>query len=325
MSELIPSFDFQAVFIVPWQEDFQGYFLIATMGFLISLSCGLIGNFIMLRRMALIGDAISHSVLPGLAVALFLSKSLATTAMFIGALVAGILTTVLIELIHQNSRVKPDAAIGIVFTSLFALGVILINVYAGEVHLDTECVLYGEIAFIPFEPLIDIGGREWFPGSVLRMGGVTLLVILGIVLFYKELLVTSFDPGLSVSLGISTRTTHYLLMGLLSLVIVSAFQSVGAILVIAMLILPGATASMLCSRLPAILWLTAGLCLPATLAGIHLSIWLDCSMAGAMVIASAVFFILAWLFSPRRGLLQQLIQKVRLPEVHNLTLDNSQE
>jgi manganese/zinc/iron transport system permease protein len=235
--------------------------------------------------------------------------------MFAGALVAGILTTVLINVIHKRSRVKQDAAIGIAFSTLFAVGVILISLYADKVDLDQECVLYGEIAFVPLAPIVQIGGVTLGPEPVFRMGIVTLVTGLLIVLFYKELLVSSFDPGLAASLGISAGVMHYTLMSMLSVVVVSAFESVGAILVIAMLILPGATASLLSHRLPVVLALSVVHGALSSLLGIHLAVWLDCSMAAAMVVMGAALFTLVWIFSPRAGLLGRWLARrpVRQP------------
>ena len=307
MNVLVPDFDFHRVFIAPWTENLASFGWITLMGFLVTATCGWVGNFLILRRMALVGDAISHSVLPGLAVAFLLSQSRGTLPMFLGALVAGIVATVLIELIHKKSRVKQDAAIGIAFTSLFALGVILINLYAGKggVDLDQECVLYGEIAFVPLEPMVMVGGQILGPTPVVRMGFVALATALLIALFYKELLVSSFDPALAVSLGISATFVHYALMGWLSVVVVSAFESVGAILVIAMLILPGATATLLSHRLPVMLGLTLLHAALSAVLGIHLALWLDCSPAGAMVVAGTLIFVAAWIFSPSEGLLRR--------------------
>src|SRR5688572_24340132 len=148
---LIPPFDFQRVFVQPWTQDLSSYGWIALMGFLVATACGLVGNYLILRRMALVGDAISHSVLPGLVIAFLLARTRNPAVMFFGALVAGIATTMLIEAIHKKSRVKQDAAIGITFSSLFAIGVILVSQYASKIDLDQECVLYGEIGTIPLD------------------------------------------------------------------------------------------------------------------------------------------------------------------------------
>ncbi|HKS37160.1 MAG TPA: metal ABC transporter permease [Verrucomicrobiae bacterium] len=313
MNQLIPAFDFHRVFMAPWTDSFGSYIWVVLMGFLVTAACGLVGNYLILRRMALVGDAISHSVLPGLAIAFLVANSRSSLAMFLGALVAGLATTVIIEIIHKKSRVKQDAAIGIAFSSLFAIGVILISVYASKVDLDQECVLYGEIGFVPLETFARLGSITLGPPSVVRMAIVALLTVLLILLFYKELLVSSFDPGLAFSLGINATVVHYLLMGWLSVVVVSAFESVGAILVIAMLILPGATASLLSYRLPAIMLLTVAHAALSSLLGLHLAIWLECSVAGAMVVMATALFVLAWFFSPEQGLIRRWI-KARLTE-----------
>jgi manganese/zinc/iron transport system permease protein len=305
---LIPPFDFQRVVVQPWTDNLASYGWIALMGFLVATACGLVGNYLILRRMALVGDAISHSVLPGLAIGFLIANTRSSLVMFLGALAAGVITTLLIELIHKKSRVKQDAAIGITFSSLFAIGVILISLFASKVDLDQDCVLYGEIGTVPLDLPVQIAGITLGPTAVVRMALVTLLTIGLIILFYKELLVSSFDSGLAYSLGINATVVHYSLMCVLSIVVVSAFESVGAILVIAMLILPGATASLLSQRLPRIMALTVLHAVLSSLLGIHFAVWLDCSIAGAMVVMGAVLFGLAWIFSPQQGLLRRALR-----------------
>ena len=300
---LWPSFSFHDVVIAPWTEHFALYRWILLMAFLVTAACGLIGNYLVLRRMSLVGDAISHSVLPGIAIAFLIAETRSNVAMFLGALVAGVATTLLIETIHRRSRVKQDSAIGIVFSTLFAIGVILISVFASQVDLDVDCVLYGEIGMVQIEPPLIIGGIALAPEPVVIMGIVALLVLALIFLFYKELLVSSFDSGLAASLGINPAVMHYALMCVLSVVVVSAFQSVGAILVIAMLILPGATAYLLTQRLPLMLLLSVAHAAVSAIGGLHLAIWLNCAHASAIVVAGAMLFLLAWIFSPTQGLL----------------------
>ncbi len=303
MNTLIPAFDFERVMVAPWTHHFSQFGWIVLMGFLVGAACGLVGNYLILRRMALMGDAISHSVLPGLAVAYLVTQSRGTGAMFIGALSAALVTSVSIELVHKYSRVKQDAAIGIVFSSLFAFGVVLISVFADKVDLDQDCVLNGDLALIALPAHATLGGISLGPPAVLRMAVVAALTALFLLVFYKELLVSAFDSILASSLGIRPSVMHYALMGWLSVVVVSAFESVGAILVIAMLILPGATASLICRRLP---WVMAVTVLHAALSailGMHLGVWLDCSLAGAMVVMGAVLFTVAWIFNPWNGLL----------------------
>ena len=314
MTQFIPEFEFTRVFISPWADGAQSFVWIALMGFFVATSCGLVGNYLILRRMALVGDAISHSILPGIAIAFLLANSRGTPVMFLGALAAGVCTTIIIEIIHKKSRVKQDAAIGITFSTLFAIGVILISLFADKVDLDQECVLYGEISFVPLAPFVQIGGLNLGPEPVFRMGIVTLVTAFLIVVFYKELLVSSFDPGLAASLGVNATVMHYALMSMLSVVVVSAFESVGAILVVAMLILPGATATLLSQRLPTVMFLSVLHAALSSVLGIHLAIWLECSMAAAMVVMGTLLFLLAWIFSPRAGLLARWFSH-RLPMV----------
>lgn len=297
MEHLIPAFDFHTVFVEPWTVDFPTTIWIVTMGFFVTAGCGLVGVYLLLRRMALVGDAISHSVLLGLVVVFFLFKSAATPLMFAGAVAAGILTVGAIEFIHRQTRVKPDAAICIVFTVFFALGVVMLSMAEarGPVMIDVDCVLYGEIAFVGLEPRVAIGGVELAPPSVLRMGLVALAVLLGILLFYKELLITSFDPALAKAVGMKAGFWHYGLMTVLSIVIVSAFEAVGAILAVAMLIVPPMFAAQLSDSLPVRLVLVLVHALLTSVIGYHLSVWLHCSTAGAMTVAAAALFVLAWL------------------------------
>jgi manganese/zinc/iron transport system permease protein len=328
MSELIPPFDWQTVVVSTWTENASHYGWMALMGFLVATTCGLIGNYLILRRMALVGDAISHSVLPGLAIAYILVNiagagadasgleshgSKNAFAMFAGALVAAMVTTIMIELIHKKTRVKQDAAIGITFSSLFALGVVIISLFAGKAHIDTDCVLHGELTFVPIDVFVSIGGRELAPMPVVRMAIVAGLTLLLIILFYKELLVSSFDSGLAASLGINSTVMHYGLMCWLSVVVVSSFEAVGAILVIAMLIIPGATASLLTRRLPWMMGLTVVHAALSSVLGLHLAIWLECSVSGAMCVAGAGLFVMVWVFSPSEGLIQLWLKSRREP------------
>ncbi|HEY5552503.1 MAG TPA: metal ABC transporter permease [Opitutaceae bacterium] len=309
IASIIPEFEFQRCIIDPWASDASVFGWIFVMGFFVAAACGLVGNYLILRRMALMGDAVSHSVLPGLVIAFLLAQSRGTWVMFAGALAAGAATTLIVDAIHRRSRVKQDSAIGITFSTLFAIGVVLISVYAQQVDLDADCVLYGEIAFVPLEPFVTIGGVELGPPSVLRMGSVLLVVIALVIVFYKELLVSSFDPGLAASLGINPSVMHYSLMAMLSIVVVSAFEAVGAILVIAMLILPGATAFLLTHRLWKAMVLSVVHAALSALLGIHLAVWLNCSVAAAMVVMGSVLFALAWIFAPEGGLIARAVHR----------------
>ena len=297
MEAQIPEFDWQRVVIDPWAVDFSSSIWIVLMGFFVAAACGLVGNFLLLRRMALIGDAISHSILPGLVLAFVVFKSLSIWVSFAGALTAGIATVAVIEFIHEHSRVKADAAICIAFTTFFALGVAMMSMLEakGSIHLDAECVLYGEIAFVPLEMPMEWLGVEWGPPSVVRMGLMLLLVVLLIVAFFKELMITSFDPGLADSLGMRPRLWHYGLMGMLALVIVCAFEAVGAIIAVAMLIVPPMFAGQISDRLSLRLVLTVAHAAVSAVLGFHLSMWLQCTTAGAMVVAGSALFVAVWM------------------------------
>lgn len=303
MPNIIPDFDWQRVVVQPWTVDFSLTVWVVVMGFLVTSACGLVGNYLLMRRMALVGDAISHSILPGLVLAFMIFKSTALWVSFAGAIAAGLLTVVLIEAIHQQSRVKPDAAICISFTTLFAIGVILMSSLEtqGSIHIDAECVLYGEIAFVPLEPQVEWRGLMLGPPSVLRMGGVFLLIAAAIGGFHKELLITSFDPGLAKSIGMRTGVWHYGMMTALSLAIVAAFQSVGVILAVAMLIIPPMFAAQLSDRLQVRFALTLLHAALSALLGVHLSIWLGCSAAGAIVVMAAGLFVAAWVATGTRA------------------------
>lgn len=291
---------FYQIFIEPWERHASAYWPILAMAFLVTATCGLVGNYLVLRRISLVGDAISHSVLPGIAIAFILTGSRSEAPMFIGALVAGVITTLIIEVLHSRTRIKQDAAIGITFSTMFAIGVILISLHGSHTDLDLDCVLFGKLDFLSTKEKIIMG----LPGVVITMGTVALIVGIMILLFYKELLVSSFDPNLAATIGISPRLVHYLLMCILSVVVVSAFSSVGAILVIAMLILPAATSYLLTDRLQVMMLFTLLHSFMSSISGVHLAVALKIPTAPATVVCGMMFFLMAWIFSPTHGLIR---------------------
>ena len=296
MISIFQTFDFNRVFIEPWTVQFTNTWAIVLMGFLVSAGCGLVGNYIILRKMALVGDAISHSLLPGIAIAFLIAGKRDTTALFLGAIVAGVITVALIEFIHKHSKIKTDAAIGIVFSSLFAIGIIIITLFADHIDLDTECVLYGELAFIPLNDSVMVAGMNLGPYPIVRMAMILLGLIAIISVFYKELLVSTFDAGLARCIGVKPQIFHYGLTFVLSLVIVSAFKSVGAILVVAMLLFPGCTARLMTNNLKSALWITIILSGAYAFLGFHLATWQDCSIAAAMSVCALIIFASVQLF-----------------------------
>ncbi|MBN11827.1 MAG: iron ABC transporter [Opitutaceae bacterium] len=295
------------------------------MGFLVAGTCGLVGCFVILRRMALVGDAISHSLLPGITIAFLLTHSRDTLPMMLGAVAAGVVTVALIEAIRYTSRIKPDAAIGIVFSSLFAVGVILISVFADEVDLDAECVLYGELGFIPLQDIAYFGEIVIGPEPVVRMAIIALIAIVLLFAFFKEMIVTSFDSGLAASLGINPTRYQYGLTLFLSIVIVSSFESVGVVLVIAMIIFPGATALMLTDRLPIALALSTVISGAYSLIGFHLATWLNASIAGGMTVIAGIGFGIVWAFAPQRGLIATFVRNRQIMEESNLNFSQEEK
>jgi manganese/zinc/iron transport system permease protein len=280
--------------------------VILLVGSCVAASCALVGSFLVLRKMSLLGDAISHAVLPGIAIAFLVTGDRAALPMVLGAGALGLITVMLVELFNRSRRLREDASIGVVFPALFSLGVILISRYAAQVDLDLDCVLYGEIAYAPWDTLT-VGGSDLGP-KALWVNGVILLVNLLFVFFlYKELKLSTFDAGIAASLGFSPVVLHYLLMSAVSMTVVGAFESVGAILVVAMLVVPPATAYLLTERLGWMIGLAVALGIASALAGYALARWLDCSIAGAMASVAGAAFVAALLFSPGHGLLSRLL------------------
>lgn len=266
-------------------------FWIILTGSLVAVSSGLLGCYLILRKLAMVGDAISHAVLPGIAIAFLISGSRSSVPMLIGAAAIGMLCTVMIELFHKKARLQEDASIGISFTWLFAIGVILITYFADTVDLDQECVLYGDITFVNFETWAGIPTAVWMLGSL-------CLVIIGMILIgYRGLFLTTFDPDYAIALGISTTLWHYTLMGAVSLTTVMSFESVGAILVVAFLIVPGATAYLLTHDLKKMLIISVITGVVASITGYYLAAWLNASVSGGMVTVLGLLFTIAFIFS----------------------------
>ncbi|MGE6553626.1 metal ABC transporter permease [Exiguobacterium artemiae] len=252
---------------------------------MVGIICGVIGCFIILRGMSLMGDAISHAVLPGVAISYLLGINF-----FIGAVATGLLTALGIGFVSQNSRIKNDTAIGILFTSAFALGIILISFLRSS--SDLYHILFGNVLAVR-------------PSDMWMTLAIGLIVLGAIFLFYKELLVTSFDPTMAAAYGLSTRLIHYLLMTMLTLVTVASLQTVGIILVVAMLITPAATAYLLTNRLSRMIFLSAGLGTISSVVGLYFSFTYNLSSGASIVLVATVLFALVFIFSPRHGLLRK--------------------
>lgn len=288
----------------------DAFWIIAT-GSLVAVSCAMCGCFLILRRMALLGDAISHAVLPGIVVAFLVSHSRSSLPMMLGAAAFGLLTAGLVQWLQRTGRMPSDAAIGVTFTALFAFGVVLVSLYAGHVDLDQECVLYGEIAYVPLD-MIRRGDYLYGPRAFWQMLVVFVICAAAIRAAWKELKLTSFDPEMAAAVGINVALVHYALMALVSIVTVGSFELVGAILVVAMLVVPAATAYLLTDDLAKMLGLAAVAGVLSTVGGFLLALALDASPAGAMSLVSGALFGLALVFSPSHGILPRRAEQRKL-------------
>jgi manganese/zinc/iron transport system permease protein len=281
-------------------------FEIILIGCIVAAACSIPGVFLVLRRMSLQSDAISHSVLFGIVISFFVVKDFDSPILMVGAAATGVLTVVLSELLLKTKLVKEDASIGLVFPALFSIGVILISKYAGDIHLDTDAVLTGEIALAPFDRFV-VGSLDLGPRSAWVMGMIGLLNLGFLLLFFKELKLSTFDSGLAQSLGFRPATLHYGLMIMVSITAVGAFDSVGSILVVALMIAPAATAYMLTDSLSRMVVLTIVTGIVSAIAGVFAAFAFDTAIAGTMAVVCGLFFTLALLFSPRYGVVAKLL------------------
>lgn len=293
-----------------WSWDIDGW--IVVVGVLSACSCTLLGNYLVLRRMSLMGDAISHAVLPGLAIAFILTNSRASWPMFVGAALAGVLTALLSELVQKFGKVERGAAMGVVFSILFALGLVLIRRAADHVDLDPGCVLMGNLAQIPLQAI-----DSPIPEPAITLTVVLVLNLFFVVLFYKELKISTFDPELATTLGINASLMHYLLMIMVAITTVANFESVGSILVIAMLIVPASSAHLLTDRLGVMILFSLLIAAASAVLGHILAAfgpgWVgldsDANTAAMMAVVSGLFLLAALLLSPQYGVASKLYQR----------------
>lgn len=313
---------------------------IVVIGALAAMACALPGCFLLLRRQSLMGDAISHTSLLGVVAAFFVSHwlveadvissatelSVRHVAMCLGAVLVGVLSAWMTESLQKFGNVESSAALGVVFTSLFALGLLLIRAVADDVHIDPDCVLYGAIEMAPLETV----GQSGVPRAAIVNGAVLILNLMLTVLMFKELRLSAFDPALATTQGIPAQVMHYGLMGVTAMTLVAAFESVGSILVIAMLIIPPSTAYLLTDRLPKMIGLSlligalssvlghvSALTLPPLIAGwVGISDVHDASTAGMMAAIAGLLFVTAMLLGPKYGLVSRawhrLLLKLRI-------------
>lgn len=279
-------------------------------GVLCAAACALLGTFLVLRRMSMMTDAISHAILPGLVAGYFLASGPNLLIGAVGATGAAILTVTVVEALQRSRYLDGGSAMGIVFPAMFALGTVLVSRFYTDAHLDTDAILYGTIEFSFFDRFV-IFGADRGPQSVWIMSTLLVINTIFLALLYKELKITTFDPGMATMLGFSPAVVHYGLMLVLSITTVGAFTAVGAILVVALVIVPAATAYLITDRLIAMLGLSVGIGALAAWTGFELALRIDGSVSGSMVTMLGVFFLLALLFSPKQGIIARIVQQRR--------------
>lgn len=279
-------------------------------GVLCALACASLGAFLILRRMAMMTDGISHAILPGLVAGYFFANGPNLLAGAVGATAAAIVMVSLVEALERTRRLDSSAGLGIVFPAMFALGVVLITRFFTNVHLDADAILFGSIEFSFFNRL-NIAGRDLGPESVWIMSVLLVMNLAFLAFFYKELKLTSFDPALASALGFSPVAVHYLLMLVLSITTVGAFTAVGAILVLALIIVPAATAYLLTDRLLVMVGGSMAIGALSAAFGYYTAFAVNVSVSGAMASFTGVFFFLAFLLSPSQGVVAGAIQRRR--------------
>ncbi len=290
-----------------WAE-MSGDLWILAVAAMTNVACAVIGVYLVLRRISMLGDALAHAVLPGLVLAFLWGGRLSIGWMFLGAWSVAVLTTFLVQTLERRGGVTADAGMGVVFTALFASGVLLLNRFAGAVHLDPDCVLFGLLEFTPLNT-ISMAGWE-VPRAAVTIAPVLAMNVLFVLVFWKELKLTSFDAALAVTLGFSATTMHYLLMAVVATTTVASFEAVGSILVVAMLLVPGATGHLLSDRLERVMLWGVVTALASAAGGFALAVWFDANIAGSMAVVGGMCYLAALVASPHQGLAWQLVGRL---------------
>ncbi len=274
----------------------------------VGAACAVPGVFLVLRRVALVADAISHVLLFGIVLAYFVTKDLASPGLFFGATASGVLTVALVELLRRSGRVAEDAAIGLVFPALFAAGTLLASLYLRGTHLDVDSVLLG---FAEFAPTDRLSRFDALPRSAVILLGLFALELVLVVAFFKELKLATFDAALASTFGFAPILLHYGLMTMTSLTAVAAFDAVGPVVVVALLVVPAATAYLLTDRLSAMIALSIGIGVLGGVLGTLLALAADTNVAGTVATVVGLQFGLVFLVAPGRGLISQFAQDWR--------------
>jgi manganese/zinc/iron transport system permease protein len=275
--------------IDPWRSS-TGIWLVVTAAFT-AIACGFPGSFLVLRRMSLAGDAISHSVLPGIVIGFLISGTLDSPWLIAGAALSGWLTVMGIELLHRRGGVREDAATGVVFTAMFSIGVVLLRLYASKVDLDPDCVLFGNLETAIHGTRVRLAGLD-VPSIVLTTGAAALLGAGFVGACYHRLLGTSFDPALGKLTRQNPALTQSLLLGVTAAVTVAAFQTVGAVMAVALLVLPAASCLLVIRRTPHLLTGVLLHSIVSAVGGLYMATWLNCNLGASVVVAGSAVFCL---------------------------------
>ena len=271
---------------------------IIVVGGLVALNCSLVGNLLILRKSVMIGDALSHAVLPGMVMGYFYFGDTNLIGVLGGAALAGLVLVLSIEWLKKSPLLKEDSAIGLIYTVLFSIGVILVSVFASQVHLDQEHVLYGEIAYVPLDRWF-MNGTDMGPRSFWLGLGLLAILILVLRFSFKGFNLTSFDPDFAASKGVRIKVWNYFLMILVTAVVVVSFENVGAVLVVAFLVAPGASALLISHRMKSIYTLSSAFALIIAIGGFFLADFTSTSISGSLAFFSGILFIFVWLIRKR--------------------------
>ena len=291
--------------------SYESYFVLLTT----AAACAVLSPFLVLRKLSMVSDAISHSVLLGIVIAFFIVKDVGSPFLIVGAAIFGVITVFAVELLSGTGLVKNDDAVGIVFPMFFALAVVLITKFARNVHLDTDVVLMGEVIIAPLNRIKFMGID--LPKAFVQMGILLVINLLFVIIFFKELKVTTFDRGFATLAGFSSAALFYALMTLSSFTAVTAFDAVGAILVVSFLITPGAAAYLISKDLKVMIAISVGYAVINSIIGYVFSLLMNVSMSGMTAAAAGVTFLLTFLFN-REGLITAIF--IRLQRKSELKL-----
>ncbi len=287
--------DLYELFIEPW--TFGSWMWRGTLAAsLASVPCAILGVFLYLRRLSLIADALTHVALPGIVAVFLLTGSMEPLPMLIGAAGVGALASYAIESLATRDGVRSDAAVGIVFTAFFAFGVILLSTSVQDAHIDTQCVLFGDVLGISDDSLV-------------LLGIVAPVVCIAVALGWRWLSLVSFDPGLAVNLGVPIALVHYGLMGAVSVATVASFEAIGAILAVAFIVVPASTAHILSDRLWSMVAFSVSHALLSVFGGMYAAVWFDLSASGAIVCFGGALYALAFLFAPKHGVVSARLRR----------------